>query len=88
MKGTIKTYLPEKKYGFILGDDGKNYFFHASEFYSAALEKNISENAFVEFEQHATPKGYSAKKCSLINQDEVQKYGPRSSYRPLCIKND
>jgi cold shock CspA family protein len=32
MKGTIKTYLPEKQYGFIKGDDGKDYFFHESEF--------------------------------------------------------
>ena len=28
MKGTITTYLPEKLYGFIKGDDGKDYFFH------------------------------------------------------------
>ena len=28
MKGTISTYLPEKQYGFIKGEDGKDYFFH------------------------------------------------------------
>ena len=29
-KGKVKFYNREKKYGFITGDDGKDYFFHAS----------------------------------------------------------
>ena len=28
--GKVKFYNKEKKYGFITGDDGKDYFFHAS----------------------------------------------------------
>ena len=28
--GKVKFYTKEKKYGFITGDDGKDYFFHAS----------------------------------------------------------
>ena len=28
MTGTIKKLLPEKAYGFILGSDNKEYFFH------------------------------------------------------------
>ena len=28
--GKVKFYNKEKKYGFIAGDDGKDYFFHAS----------------------------------------------------------
>ena len=28
--GKVKIYNKEKKYGFITGDDGKDYFFHAS----------------------------------------------------------
>ena len=27
MQGEIKTYLPDKHYGFIKGDDSKDYFF-------------------------------------------------------------
>ena len=28
--GKVKFYNKEKKYGFITGDDGKDYFFHVS----------------------------------------------------------
>lgn len=74
MKGTIKTYLPNKKYGFIKGDDGKDYFFHASEFLDKRDRANICEEAFVQFDQQATPKGYKAKKCSLINPSDILTY--------------
>jgi len=71
MKGTIKTYLPEKQYGFIKGDDGKDYFFHESEFRVKSNIGKLCEEAFVNFDQQATPKGYKAKNCSLINPSEV-----------------
>ncbi len=74
MKGTIKTYLPEKKYGFIKGDDGKDYFFHASEFIDKRHISNICEETFVNFDQQATPKGYKAKNCSLINATDIVTY--------------
>lgn len=71
MKGTIKTYLPEKKYGFIKGDDGKDYFFHENEFRDKSHMGKLCEEAFVNFEQQATPKGYKAINCSLINPSDV-----------------
>ena len=74
MNGTIKTYLPEKKYGFIKGDDGKDYFFHASEFRNKSHIGNVCEEAPVNFDQQATAKGYKAKNCSLIRFSEVLTY--------------
>lgn len=74
MKGTIRTYLPEKQYGFIKGDDGKDYFFHESEFQDKSHIGNLCEEAFVCFEQKATPKGYKAKNCALINPSEVHAF--------------
>jgi cold shock CspA family protein len=59
MKGTIKSYLPEQRYGFIKGDDGKDYFFHENEFRDRSQVAKLCEEAFVDFEQQATPKGYS-----------------------------
>ncbi len=32
MKGRVNWYSPDKKYGFIMGEDGKDYFVHASQF--------------------------------------------------------
>lgn len=74
MKGTVKTFLPEKKYGFIKGDDGKDYFFHTNEFRDKGHIPNICEEAYVGFEQKATPKGYKAKSCYLIDPSEVTTY--------------
>jgi cold shock CspA family protein len=74
MKGSIKTYLPEQQYGFIKGDDGKDYFFHANEFLNKSHIINICEEALVQFDQQATPKGYKAKKCSLLDSAEVLTY--------------
>ncbi|EKO3674173.1 cold shock domain-containing protein [Vibrio metschnikovii] len=74
MQGTIKTYLPEKKYGFIKGDDGKDYFFHENQFGDKTHIGKLCEEAIVCFDQQATPKGYKAKNCSLVNASEVQSY--------------
>lgn len=73
INGTIKTYLPEKNYGFIQGDDDKNYFFHSSEF-SLSERALLCEGCLVAFEQTATPKGYKAIKCSLLNPNEINNY--------------
>lgn len=31
MFGTVSSYNPKKKFGYIAGDDGKEYFVHESE---------------------------------------------------------
>jgi len=72
LTGVIKTYLPDKNYGFIKGDDNKDYFFHNSSINKNDLHK-ICDGALVTFEQKATPKGYSATKI-LINSDSNIKY--------------
>lgn len=74
MKGTVKTYLPEKRYGFIKGDDGKDYFFHQDEFRNKEHIPNICEEAIVDFDQQATPKGYKARNCTLVDPSEVFTY--------------
>jgi cold shock CspA family protein/uncharacterized protein YbjQ (UPF0145 family) len=74
MNGKIKTYLPSKKYGFIKGDDEKDYYFRAVEFADKNQLNMICEDAFVAFEERATPKGYRAVKCSLINPSDILTY--------------
>ena len=39
MKGKVTWYNTDKKYGFILGGDGKDYFVHASQI-SGVLNKD------------------------------------------------
>ena len=74
MKGTISTYLPEKKYGFIKGDDGKDYYFHEDAFKSESERAKLSEEAFVDFDQRATPRGYKARNCRLLDTADVLTY--------------
>lgn len=73
MKGIIRSFAPEKKYGFIKGDDGKDYFFH-EEAFSVAHRSRICDEARVEFEQNATPKGYRAENCALIEPSHTEPY--------------
>ena len=32
IKGKVNWYNSDKRYGFIIGEDGKDYFMHASQF--------------------------------------------------------
>lgn len=65
MKGIIKTYLPSKSYGFIKGDDEKDYFFHAKDIKN---KKEIIDGMLVSFEESATPKGYAAKNIQILDE--------------------
>ena len=57
MKGKVKFFNHEKGFGFIIGDDGKDYFVHES-----GLEKDvvIDEDDAVEFSTEQGDKGLKA----------------------------
>jgi len=59
MKGTVKFFNPEKEFGFIAGEDGKEYFVHKT-----GLEAGVSidkEDA-VSFETEEGDRGPKAVK--------------------------
>lgn len=74
MRGIVKTYLSEKQYGFIRGDDGKDYFFHYSAFTNNNDLNRLCEGLYLQFEQKATPKGYSAVQIEIIEQNITMGY--------------
>ncbi|MBO1926637.1 cold shock domain-containing protein [Thiomicrorhabdus sp. 6S2-11] len=74
MKGYVSTFLPQKKYGFLKGEDDKDYFFHTNDFTRTTDLSKLAEESYVEFEPTANPKGYAAKKCKLINANGPCKY--------------
>ena len=47
MKGFIKTYLSEKEYGFIKGDDNKDYFFHNSSLKDKNKKDKLCEGLYI-----------------------------------------
>lgn len=55
MLGTVKTYIPSERNGWILGEDGKFYSF----VFSGSSERDL-EGASVSFRPTATPEGYVA----------------------------
>ena len=61
--GKVKFYNKEKKFGFITGDDGKDYFFHASEISSDIY---LRDGDKVEFKVVEGDRGPKAAEISLI----------------------
>lgn len=57
MKGTVKFFNANKHFGFIAGEDGKEYFVHQSSIRDGAT---IAENDAVEFDLEQGDKGPKA----------------------------
>lgn len=49
MKGTVKWFDSKKGYGFIIGDEGKDYFVHQSNIQMSGVRK-LDECDIVDFE--------------------------------------
>ena len=66
MKGTVKMFNKEKGYGFIHGEDNKDYFFH----YSALIMdsyKTAEQGEHVEFEVQESDRGPRAANVKKID---------------------
>lgn len=83
MLGIIKNYLPAKQYGFIRGEDDRDYFFHKNEIINFSSEQ-IYDGASIEFEGDVNSKGYIAKGCRLTS-DLINTY--QVPYNSLCSKS-
>lgn len=88
IRGEVRTCLPEKQYGFIKGEDGRDYYFSFSALRDKTQIERIAEGALVEFEQKATPKGYRAEQV-LFSDARNLKYSEPDEVlvsRNDCIK--
>ena len=63
MKGKVKWYNFKKGYGFILGDDEKEYFVHFS---GILNEEILKQDDIVTFEPTKTEKGVQAQKVQKV----------------------
>lgn len=66
MYGKITSFVIEKGFGFIHGEDGKDYFFHANDF-SGSRPEAFTDGLPVHFDPTATPKGYRAHRCKTVD---------------------
>lgn len=59
--GTIKKVVSERGFGFISGEDGKEYFFHRDGLTSSLDFDRLAGGEKVSFEIEQSPKGARAK---------------------------
>jgi cold shock protein len=64
-KGTVKWFNNTMKYGFVLSEDGQEFFVHFSEIQVEGY-KTLKRGDIVEFEIEQTPKGPKAVKVNKI----------------------
>jgi CspA family cold shock protein len=61
-EGTIKKIVPDRGFGFIAADDGKEYFFHRS---AIAEFDSLRGGERVTFETEPSPKGPRAARVRV-----------------------
>ncbi len=76
MRGRVKNVNDEREFGFIIGEDGNEYFFHFSNVISVDFP---TKNSIVEFDSFNTEKGVSAKNVKVkeiaLKKPEIVKFG-------------
>lgn len=72
MEGSVSTFLADRGYGFIKGDDGRDYFLHQSDLVPASVQ--VAEGARLSFEPSASPKGYRARKVQQVGSVGPRRY--------------
>jgi cold shock protein len=64
LTGTIKVVFPEKGWGFIKGEDGRDFFFHKKHLKGCSIN-DLSEGEPVTFEDAEGEKGLYAEDIYL-----------------------
>jgi len=62
--GTIKRVISDRGFGFIGGEDGKEYFFHRNELAESLDFDRLVGGETVSFEVESSPKGPRAVKVT------------------------
>lgn len=70
MEGKVKFFNREKKFGFIQGDDGKEYFVHIS---GLAEGTFIRDDDRVSFDPVETERGLQAQNVTLLQKASEMK---------------
>lgn len=66
MQGKVKWFNAGKGFGFIVSDDGSDYFVHYKEIQGQEGFKNLTEGDKVTFEHGHSPRGPLAKNVKVL----------------------
>jgi CspA family cold shock protein len=55
--GTIKKIVADRGFGFITGEDGKDYFFHRDALEASLVFERLVGDEKVEFDAQSSPRG-------------------------------
>jgi CspA family cold shock protein len=80
--GTIARILPAKGFGFITGEDGRDYFVHRSAFSDGPSLEEISEGQAVTFDVVTSSKGPRAENVRVTDNGR-EDCPPRTSDMPV-----
>ena len=69
MKGTVKFFNTSKGFGFITGEDDKDYFVHISKIDN---NEELNENDEVDFEPSQNDRGLAANDVKRASGSEAQ----------------
>ncbi len=70
--GKVKKFNKEKGYGFITGEDGKDYFFYYTSLNMSGF-KTVDADTKVEFEAQETERGLRAVDIDIIKEEAPAK---------------
>lgn len=76
IKGIVKWFNNPMKYGFVVSEDGKEYFVHFSEIMTEGY-KTLKRGEAVQFEAEETPKGNKAVHVERLAAAEHVKHGEK-----------
>jgi CspA family cold shock protein len=64
--GTIKKIVADRGFGFISGEDGKDYFFHRDALDATVDFERLTGGEKVEFDPQSSPRGPRAINVRLV----------------------
>lgn len=82
MEGIVRSFVPEKRFGFIDGKDGSSYFVHINDVINS---NSLVQGQSVNFDPIPTPKGLSAKKVEAGQAPEAVYVNP---HKFIMTKSD
>ncbi len=83
MKGKIRKLIRERGFGFIVGEDSKDIFFHRSALAGEGFDA-LEEGTSVEFDLERGPKGFEARNVRVDDLFRKQETG--ESIQAYCLK--